>query len=180
MSIVQLLMFDPLSKFCIWRLCSFIQVYVKNFSHGNAYKPRRTVGGMRLKNKGFVPPLMLHMFFLCSFRDDYCYTVIAGGENGPSEFEFRRKNVFCGTKRRDFRQVRQVLSPNISCPSLSFTIKPTVGLNSSCRTRKTTSRRTISSPHNPERRLVSFVSKAFLILGQLFQRHLLLSYAEKF
>lgn len=65
------------------------------------------------------------------------------------------------------------MSPNISCPSLSFTIKPTVGLNSSCRTRKTTSRRTISSPHNPERRLVSFVSKAFLILGQLFQRHLL-------
>lgn len=96
-------LFDPLSKFCIWRLCSFIQEYVKNFSHGNAHKPRRTVGGMRLKNKGFVPPLMLHMFFLCSFRDDYCYTVIAGGENGPSEFEFRRKNVFCGTKRRDFR-----------------------------------------------------------------------------
>ena len=84
-------LFDPLSKFCIWRLCSFIQVYVKNFSHGNAYKPRRTVGGMRLKNKGFVPPLMLHMFFLCSFRDDYCYTVIAGGGNGHSEFEFRRK-----------------------------------------------------------------------------------------
>ena len=74
----------------------------RNFSHGNTYKPRRAVGGMGLKNKGFVPPLMLNMFFLCSFRDGYCYTVVPGGKNRHSEFEFRRKKCVLGNKERRF------------------------------------------------------------------------------